>query len=143
MFLSTFGVTDPGESCMSLADIKAWMADHVFLTLAIAVILTLLGMWASSELLRKFHLRLLQTAAIAMVASALWVISLGVPNAWLMLGGAAGAVAGVLAFYAGTRLDAIQDAEIAKLKADLKKATTAQPLHFVIDPAQAKAAGQK
>jgi uncharacterized protein (DUF3084 family) len=128
---------------MSIADIKAWMAAHVFLTIAIAIGLTLIGMWISSEVLRRFHLRLLQTAAVVAVMSGVWVVSMGLSNAWLMLGGAAGAVAGLLVFYAGTRLDSLNSAEIAKLKAELGKAKTAQPLHFVIDPTQAKAAGQK
>ncbi|MDZ4843439.1 MAG: hypothetical protein SH859_15040 [Hyphomicrobium aestuarii] len=128
---------------MSIADIKAWMADHVFLTIGIAVALTFVLIWVSSEVLRRFHLRLLQTAAFTAVACGLWVVSMGLSNVWLMLAGAAAAAGGGLAFYAGTRLDAITSAEIAKLNSELGKAKTATPLHFVIDPAQAKAAGQK
>jgi hypothetical protein len=122
---------------MSIADVKAWMADHVFLTIGIAVALTFVLIWVSSEVLRRFHLRLLQTAAVTTVGCGLWVVSMGLSNVWLML---AGAAAGALSFYAGTRLDSLNSAEIAKLKAELGKAKTATPLHFVIDP-NAKAAG--
>lgn len=127
----------------TIAAAKAWMANHVFLTIAIAIGLTLVVMWVSSEVLRKFHLRLVQAAGIAAIAAGLWIVSMGLSNAWLMLGGAAAAVAGILAFYAGSRLDHVMSAEIAKLKAELGKAKSTQPLHFVIDPAQAKAAGGK
>jgi len=125
---------------MSIADIKAWMADHVFLTIGIAVALTFVLIWVSSEVLRRFHLRLLQTAAVTTVGCGLWVVSMGLSNVWLMLAGATAAAAGALSFYAGTRLDSLNSAEIAKLRGELNKAKTTQPLHLVIDP-NAKAAG--
>ena len=129
---------------MSIADIKAWMAAHVFLTIAIAVGLTLALIWLSSEVLRRFHLRLLQAASAALLAAGLWVLSMGIPSSTILMAAGAGiGLAACLTFYAGTRLDSIAGARIASLEADLKKAKGTQPLHFIVDPGQAKAAVQK
>ncbi len=129
---------------MSITDIKAWMAAHVFLTIGLAVAVTLVLIWVSSEVLRRFHLRLVQAASFALVAAGFWVMSMGVPaNTLLMAAGAGVALAACLTFYAGTRLDSITGARIASLEAELKKAKSTQPLHFIVDPGQAKAAVQK
>jgi hypothetical protein len=135
---------------LSLLQFKAWMAEHVFLTMALVIALTVLVMVASSHALQAFYLRLFQIAIVSQFGiglAALVMAGTSGDHALIPLGAA---VLGITAttYYAGMEMRgeagrqfnaakkelALKDAELAKLR-------DGSAIRLVVEPATTKPPG--
>lgn len=107
--------------------IKAWMASHVFLTIAIVVVLTLVIMMVATDTLKNLHLRLFQAATACLVGLAVSLIVYGSNDMYLVTMGAGVLLATAVAFFAGTRMR-IESAQRPSL-ADVAKAQAMSKRH--------------
>lgn len=123
-----------------IALIKAWMADHVFLSVAIAVLLTVILMLLARDTLKRLHLRLFQIATLSLIGIGMVVITSGLNDRHMLSIGAAILMAAALGYYAGMRLKtesggslkAAND-ELANTRAELKKLKENPAIRLVVE----------
>ena len=132
--------------------IKAWMADHVFVSIGIAVGLTVLFMVVARDTLKKFHLRLFQLATLSQIGIGIAALATGSgasATTYLSLGGAIIAAA-LLSHYAGTRMSIEQSGQLnvvkddlARRDAELKNLKDNSAVRVVVEPLSARPAEKK
>lgn len=128
------------------------MAEHVFLTIALVIALTVLVTVASRHALKAFYLRLFQLSILSQI---------GIGIAALVMAGTSGdrtlipfgaAVLGITAmsYYAGMGMSGELGRQLGAVKSDLtvkdaelKKARDSNAIRLVVEPAGTKAPGTK
>ena len=132
--------------------VKAWMAEHVFLTVALAVVLTMVVMVLAGRLLERLHLRLFQLATLCGIALGILALVMGVragnDHTLLEIGTGMLAVA-CLSYYAGSKLSSEHVQRHKKTLADLERVTDEYRRHkensavrLVVEPAGSKGEGR-
>jgi hypothetical protein len=118
-----------------IAQAKAWMADHLFLTVGAAVVLTVIAMFVARDALKHFYLRLFQLASLCGLAVGLTVLTIG--------GAAIGVV--LVSYYAGMRMRQEREAhlksarnDLATKDAELRQAKEQTSIRLVVEPPKAK-----
>lgn len=91
---------------MDLMQIRAWMAEHVFLTVGIAVVATIVIILLARDTVKNFHLRLFQISSLSSLALAGMALYVGAVSGDrnVMIIGAAVAVSSLIGLWAGWRL---------------------------------------
>lgn len=129
---------------MSVTEIKAWMASHVFLTTAIAIVVGVLIVMIAHDAFKNFYLRLVQAASAATLAIGVAALIMGAPvvDVTLLTIGAVCMFTGLSSWYAGVQLhksEAKTAAELKTLKADMQKQREHAGVRLVVETAQPKA----
>jgi ABC-type transport system involved in cytochrome bd biosynthesis fused ATPase/permease subunit len=130
-----------------IAQAKAWMADHLFLTVGAAVVLTVIAMFVARDALKHFYLRLFQLASLCGLAVGLTAITTGLRGSdqtVLTIGGAAIGVV-LVSYYAGMRMRQEREAhlksarnDLATKDAELRQAKEQTSIRLVVEPPKAK-----
>lgn len=101
---------------------KAWMAEHVFVSIGFAVAATILVMIVARDALKKFNLRLFQLATLSQIGIAIAALTTG-PNAGgstLLSLSLAIIAAALLSYYAGMQMRAEPAAQTGAANAPAK-----------------------
>lgn len=125
---------------VSVLEIKAWMASHVFLTIGIAIALTVLLVVVARDALNKFYLRLVQLSGISVASIGVAALVIGAPQfdqTLLSIGGACLAL-GVLTVFGAWWMYVEYAAAVQKFKDEIKQSKDNTALRLVLEPAQAK-----
>ena len=116
------------------------MANHVFLSVAIAVLVTVILMLLARDTLKRLHLRLFQIATLSLIGIGAVVIAGSLNDRHMLSIGAAIVMAAALGYYAGMRLrtenggslKAAQD-ELASTRAELQKLKANPAIRLVVE----------
>jgi hypothetical protein len=123
----------------------------VFLTIAIAVALTVLFMIVARDALKKFYVRLFQLALLTQMAIGVAAVAMGAGTSFNTVLSLAAALiaAALLALYAGTKMRGDAEKQLAETKgkldsaiAELQRHKDNSAIRLVVEPAQGKPSGK-